>query len=208
MLQNEYATALNSSKTADLVATYEELLQIPREECITHYFGDYGGHFFNMGVPKEQIAAAYEKALAVMGLDSETFQAENSYIYRGEIIGRMRARLLADELHLDETVLFVNTEPCGGPVDFGLGGGTVMAIDRERLTCSVRGEFLTMEQVPLHYILGRYDKSAPGTYYGFQHVVPLFGDNPALAEHYIREAEERWNAHLPNEQGLSPSMTM
>lgn len=201
-------TAWTSSKTADLVATCEELLQVPREECITHYFGDYGGHFFHNGVTEEQIAAAYEKALAIMGLDSETFQADDSYIYRGEIISRMRARLLADELHLDETVLFVNTEPHGGPVDFGLGGGIVKAIDRERLTCSVRGEFFTMEHVPLHYVMGRYDKNAPGTHYGFQHVVPLFGENPALADHYIREAEEHWNALLSDEQGLSPSMTM
>ena len=55
---------LSSYKTAELVATYEELFQVPDEERLTYYFGDLGGHFFNHGVTAEQKKAAYEKALA------------------------------------------------------------------------------------------------------------------------------------------------
>ena len=36
---------------------------MPEAERITHYFGDYGGHFFNDGVADSQIDAAYEKHL-------------------------------------------------------------------------------------------------------------------------------------------------
>lgn len=139
---------LCSFKTASLIATYEELLQVSEAERITHYFGDYGGHFFNDGVADSQIDAAYEKALKVMGMDSDTFQGDSAYLYRGEIIGRMRDRLLSETLETGTQVLFVATEPYGGPGDFCLRGGVIQGIDHDRLTCSVRGSFFTMEDVP------------------------------------------------------------
>ena len=160
----EQKNALHSFKTASLIATYEELLQVPEAEWITHYFGDYGGHFFNDGVADSQIDAAYEKALKVMGMDSDTFQGDSAYLYRGEIIGRMRDRLLSETLETGTQVLFVATEPYGGPGDFCLRGGVIQGIDHDRLTCSVRGSFFTMEDVPLHYVLGRYDRNAPRTH--------------------------------------------
>ena len=138
----EQKNALRSFKTASLIATYEELLQVPEAERITHYFGDYGGHFFNDGVADSQIDAAYEKALKVMGMDSDTFQGDSAYLYRGEIIGRMRDRLLSETLETGTQVLFVATEPYGGPGDFCLRGGVIQGIDHNRLTCSVRGSFM------------------------------------------------------------------
>ena len=177
-------------------------------ERITHYFGDYGGHFFNDGVADSQIDAAYEKALEVMGMDSDTFQGNSAYLYRGEIIGRMRDRLLSETLETGTQVLFVATEPYGGPGDFCLRGGVIQGIDHDRLTCSVRGSFFTLEDVPLHYVLGRYDKNAPGIHYGFQCVEPLFGEHPALADHYLREVEAQYNAHRSGEQEAAPSMEL
>ena len=132
----EQKNLLHSFKTASLIATYEELLQVPEAEWITHYFGDYGGHFFNDGVADSQIDAAYEKALKVMGMDSDTFQGDSAYLYRGEIIGRMRDRLLSETLETGTQVLFVATEPYGGPGDFCLRGGVIQGIDHNRLTCS------------------------------------------------------------------------
>ena len=204
----EQKNLLHSFKTASLIATYEELLQVPEAERITHYFGDYGGHFFNDGVADSQIDAAYEKALKVMGMDSDTFQGDSAYLYRGEIIGRMRDRLLSETLETGTQVLFVATEPYGGPGDFCLRGGVIQGIDHDRLTCSVRGSFFTMEDVPLHYVLGRYDKNAPGIHYGFQCVEPLFGEHPALADHYLREVEAQYNAHRSGEQEATPSMEL
>lgn len=204
----EQKNALRSFKTAGLIATYEELLQVSEAERITHYFGDYGGHFFNDGVADSQIDAAYEKALKVMGMDSDTFQGDSAYLYRGEIIGRMRDRLLSETLETGTQVLFVATEPYGGPGDFCLRGGVIQGIDHDRLTCSVRGSFFTIEDVPLHYVLGRYDKNAPGILYGFQCVEPLFGEHPALADHYLREVEAQYNAHRSGEQEAAPSMEL
>ena len=204
----EQKNALRSFKTASLIATYEELLQVSEAERITHYLGDYGGHFFNDGVADSQIDAAYEKALEVMGMDSDTFQGDSAYLYRGEIIGRMRDRLLSETLETGTQVLFVATEPYGGPGDFCLRGGVIQGIDHDRLTCSVRGSFFTMEDVPLHYVLGRYDKNAPGTHYGYQHVEPLFGEHPALADHYLREVEAQYNALRSGEQEAAPTMEL
>lgn len=199
---------LCSFKTASLIATYEELLQVSEAERITHYFGDYGGHFFNDGVADSQIDAAYEKALKVMGMDSDTFQGDSAYLYRGEIIGRMRDRLLSETLETGTQVLFVATEPYGGPGDFCLRGGVIQGIDHDRLTCSVRGSFFTMEDVPLHYVLGRYDRNAPRTHYGYQYVEPLFGEHPALADHYLREVAAQYNALRSGEQEAAPTMEL
>ena len=204
----EQKNMLHSFKTASLIATYEELLQVSEAERITHYFGDYGGHFFNDGVADSQIDAAYEKALEVMGMDSDTFQGDSAYLYRGEIIGRMRDRLLSETLETGTQVLFVATEPYGGPGDFCLRGGVIQGIDHDRLTCSVRGSFFTMEDVPLHYVLGRYDRNAPRTHYGYQYVEPLFGEHPALADHYLREVEAQYNALRSGEQEAAPTMEL
>ena len=204
----EQKNVLHSFKTASLIATYEELLQVSEAERITHYFGDYGGHFFNDGVADFQIDAAYEKALKVMGMDSDTFQGDSAYLYRGEIIGRMRDRLLSETLETGTQVLFVATEPYGGPGDFCLRGGVIQGIDHDRLTCSVRGSFFTMEDVPLHYVLGRYDRNAPRTHYGYQYVEPLFGEHPALADHYLREVAAQYNALRSGEQEATPSMEL
>lgn len=102
-------------RAADLVATYEELLLVPDEACVTHYLGDLGIHIFKYDAAQEQIQNAYEKALSVMEMDDAEFQAEKQFVYRGEIISAMRDRLLVGELKPGETVLFVGTEPYGGP---------------------------------------------------------------------------------------------
>ena len=204
----EQKNLLHSFKTASLIATYEELLQVSEAERITHYLGDYGGHFFNDGVADSQIDAAYEKALKVMGMDSDTFQGDSAYLYRGEIIGRMRDRLLSETLETGTQVLFVATEPYGGPGDFCLRGGVIQGIDHDRLTCSVRGSFFTMEDVPLHYVLGRYDRNAPRTHSGYQYVEPLFGEHPALADHYLREVAAQYNALRSGEQEAAPTMEL
>ena len=50
-----------------------------------------------------------------------------------------------------------------------------------------------MDDVPLHYVLGRYDLDLHETHYGVPCVRPLLGEHPEMAERYLREAEARWN---------------
>ena len=132
-----------------------------------------------------------------MEMDDAEFQAEKQFVYRGEIISAMRDRLLVGELKPGETVLFVGTEPYGGPGDFELRGGVVEAVNPSERTCSVRGEFFTMHDVPL---------SVEGEHYGFPHVRPLFGENCDLAGQYLREAEASWNVQQAETQIDAPQM--
>lgn len=203
----EQPSDLRDSRVSDLIATYEELCDVPREKRLTHYFGDYGSHFFNMGVTDQEIQPVYEKALEAIEMDDASFRSTKEFLYRGEIIGRMRDCLLAKELHAGEEVLFVGTEPYGGPGDFELRGGFVRSVDPERKTCTVQGSFFDMKDVPLRYVLGRYNAEITEEHYDRPHVEVLFGEYPALAQQYLHEAEEQWEQ---NEMAATaaPSQTM
>lgn len=203
----EQPSDLRDSRVSDLIATYEELFHVQRDERITHYFGDYGSHFFNMGVTDQEIQPVYEKALAVMEMDDAGFRSTKEFLHRGEIIGRMRDCLLAKELHPGEEVLFVGTEPYGGPGDFELRGGHIRFVDPGRKACTVRGSFFDMKDVPLRYVLGRYNAEITETHYGRPHVEVLFGEYPALAQQYLHEAEERWEQY-ETDAAAAPTQTM
>lgn len=198
--QDKPHPTLGTKYNADLAATYEELLQVPYEQKITDYFGDYGLHHFKHDVTEEQIRSVYDKALAAVEMTDDEFNSHKEFIYRSEIIGRMRDCLLAKELKTGEEVLFVATEPYGGEGDFELRGGIILGVYTERKTCKVRGEFFTMEDIPMRYVLGRHDLHAKGKHYGFEHVQPLFGEHPALAQQYLREVKEAYNARMNLEQ--------
>ena len=209
----QYERVLPASSVANMYPfnfsgkTDPQLFHVQRDERITHYFGDYGSHFFNMGVTDQEIQPVYEKALAVMEMDDAGFRSTKEFLHRGEIIGRMRDCLLAKELHPGEEVLFVGTEPYGGPGDFELRGGHIRFVDPERKTCTVRGSFFDMKDVPLRYVLGRYNAEITETHYGRPHVEVLFGEYPALAQQYLHEAEERWEQY-ETDAAAAPTQTM
>lgn len=131
---------------------------------------------------------AYRQAQALLAPETKLLSTS-----RESLIDQMRDALLSRELSVGDTVLFAATEPYGGPGDFALRGGVIQSIDPERKTCSVQGRFFPMDDVPLHYVLGSYDRSVSEEHYGFPHIRPLLGEHPELAERYLREAEARWN---------------
>lgn len=67
-----------------------------------------------------------------------------------------------------------------------------------------------MEDVPLRYILARHNPEAAGKHYGFAKAEPLFGEYPALAQQYLKDAEEafheKWNSD--QEQDEEPAQSM
>lgn len=186
------ADDFNDRYSADLVATYEELMNIPHEQKVTAYFGDYSLHDFKYGMTESQIRPAYENALKAMEMSEQEFQKEH-FLCRGEMIGRMRDCLLSHELHNGERVLFVATEPYASADDFALRGGIILGINRDEKTCRIHGEFFTMEDIPLHYVLGRHDPNTHEKHYGFKNVQPLFGEYPALAQQYLAEVRSAYN---------------
>lgn len=199
---------LTSPMTASLIASYEELLHVPRSECLTEYSENMDISVFKPDVSKKAKQLSYEKALSAMEMDSDTFQRTSKFLSCGKIVSRLRDCLLAGVLEPCDEVLFVNTEPVGGPGDFALTSGILQSIDVEQKTCSVRGAFFVMEDVPLRYVLGRHDSEVQGTHYGFRHMKPLFGESTAMADHYMQESEQTWNALRQQEQAHTQQMNM
>lgn len=115
----------------------------------------------------------------------------------------MRDCLLAKELTAGDKVLFVATEPYGGPGDFDLRGGVIESVDEKDKTCSVRGTFFTMEKVPLHYVLGRYNPAVGEEHYGVRGIVPFFCEDKELAGYYLNEVRIMWDVEMGEEQDLS-----
>lgn len=198
----EQENMLINRYSADLIGVYEELLNIPDVRRITSYFDDYSLQHFKYGVTVDQIEPVYQKALAAIEMSNEEFrEQEGRFSYRSEIIGRMRECLLTSELKTGEKVLFVAPEPYGGDADFALRGGVLLSVNSDQKTCNVRSDYFTMKDVPLRYVLGRYDEYAEGEHYGHEKIQPLFGVHPSLAQQYLKEVEETYNMKRNSEQG-------
>ena len=186
--------------TACLIAAYETAAGLPDNERITRTDGTW-----RPGVTEQQAASLYRQAQALLAPETKLLSTS-----RESLIDQMRDALLSRELSVGDTVLFAATEPYGGPGDFALRGGVIQSIDPERKTCSVQGRFFPMDDVPLHYVLGRYDLDLHETHYGVPCVQPLMGEHPELAERYLREAEARWNTQYgpPAASSEAPKNTM
>lgn len=186
--------------TACLIAAYETAAGLPDNERITRTDGTW-----RPGVTEQQAASLYRQAQALLAPETKLLSTS-----RESLIDQMRDALLSRELSVGDTVLFAATEPYGGPGDFALRGGVIQSIDPERKTCSVQGRFFPMDDVPLHYVLGRYDLDLHETHYGVPCVQPLMGEHPELAERYLREAEARWNTQYgpPAASSEAPKNTL
>ena len=135
--------------TACLIAAYETAAGLPDNERITRTDGTW-----RPGVTEQQAASLYRQAQALLAPETKLLSTS-----RESLIDQMRDALLSRELSVGDTVLFAATEPYGGPGDFALRGGVIQSIDPERETCTIRGDFFPMDDVPLHYVLGSYDRS-------------------------------------------------
>ena len=167
--------------TACLIAAYETAAGLPDNERITRTDGTW-----RPGVTEQQAASLYRQAQALLAPETKLLSTS-----RESLIDQMRDALLSRELSVGDTVLFAATEPYGGPGDFAL-------------------RFFPMDDVPLHYVLGRYDLDLHETHYGVPCVQPLMGEHPELAERYLREAEARWNTQYgpPAASSEAPKNTM
>ena len=200
---SEPDTSLEEKYNAKLVATYEELLNIPTSEQVTAYFGDMSLHHFKHSMTDEQISPVYQKALDLLQVSEEEFlNNKDLNSYRWEMIARMRDNLLVGELKTGEEVLFVNSEPIAGEDEFGYKSGIVMSIDADNKTCSINGTYFTMENVPLHNVLGRWNENIKGMHYGHRNVEPLFGENSSVAQYYIHKSKTAWEQNQANKSSI------
>ena len=104
MMMKHNAALLSSHRTMSLIATYEELYHVPETEQVTYYFGDLGGHFLKYGTAEDAALAAYDKALAAVRMDSDSFQKSKEFTYRGGIIARMWSCMLNRNARLKDAL--------------------------------------------------------------------------------------------------------
>lgn len=197
-------TSLEDKYSAMLVATYEEVLEVPVNEHTTAYFGDLSIHHFRHEMTEEQVRPVYQKALETLQMSEDEFLSNKDLkYYRWEIIARMRDNLLANELETGDEVLFINSEPIAGEDDeFGYKCGFVMSIDKENKTCSINGTYFSMDNVPLHNVLGRWNLDIRENHYGLRHVEPLFGENNAVVQYYIYKSKTAWEQSQANKSSV------
>lgn len=73
-------------KCSDLIATYEELFEVPTEARVTTYFGDMGMYVVKYGVTDEAVVEVYIKGLEALGLSNAQYQSNIDFSYRGNIV--------------------------------------------------------------------------------------------------------------------------
>ena len=198
---------LEDKYNVNLVATYEDIKDLPYNERITEYFGDLSLYNYKYGVTEEQILPLYKKALETIEIsESEFLEDKDLSRYRYEMVARMRDCLLAKTPLTGEEVLFINSEPIAGEDEFGYKSGVVMEIDRDGKTCTVNGTYFVMENVPLHNVLGKYNPEVKGMHYGYRNVEPLYGENDSIAQFYIYKSKSDWEVKqsLKSEQEKKP----
>ena len=100
----EKNNSLANCRVPELIATYEELFRVPVEKRVTYYYGDYGGHFFKYGTAEGTALAAYDKALAAIRMDSDSFQQTKEFTHRGGIIARMWSCMLDGNARLKDAL--------------------------------------------------------------------------------------------------------
>lgn len=89
-------------QASDLVATYEEVFQVPFKERVTEWFGDYGMDVFKSsrsGVNPAQIQGMYYKALNAIGISSEEFLANKDKFVSRESIAELMKHKRFEPLH-------------------------------------------------------------------------------------------------------------
>ncbi len=144
MTMKHDAALLSSHRTMSLIATYEELYHVPAEEQVTYYFGDLGGYFLKYGTAEDAALAAYDKALAAVRMDSDSFQQAKEFTHRGGIIARMWSCMLREDASLadalscwvedlDTVLLHEDAPDCCVPME-----------DLTRLTQSGREDFAAL----------------------------------------------------------------
>lgn len=71
----------------DLVASYEEVLEVPGDERTTEYFGDLSLHYIKPGDAMEKAREIKHKALGIIRMTQEEFDAREEFSHRSIIKG-------------------------------------------------------------------------------------------------------------------------
>lgn len=103
-----------SLQIVDLIATYEELYEVPEAECVTKFFGDFG-LFFSTSITSDgdikNISRMYHKALGAIDMTADEFEAkESDFVCRNDIKNLMKQKMLSP---LAEQILVAEGQNAG-----------------------------------------------------------------------------------------------
>ena len=101
----EYGQTLDTTININLIATYEQMVGVAKNDRITAYFGDYGQHFFKMGIYDEDIRPVLDKALTFIGLTEEEYKSrEREFMYRTNVEKEINRQIDLENEGLDMTM--------------------------------------------------------------------------------------------------------
>jgi len=187
---------LQRYQVVDLIATYEDLFDVPKQERLTEYWGDYGGYVRKHGVTDDQLRPVYAEALQAIQMSIDAY-FDRRFVHRGEVETYMRGCMLARILQPDDEVVFIPPTPTGSDGQWQYEAGTVTEVDTSAQNCVVRFEDGEVT-IPFRYVLARFrDQDFEGEAFGFEHAEPIFGLQESWAEHFLWEARQEYEKQNP-----------
>ena len=189
--ENEKPDKDIKTDAVDLIATYEEIMDIPDKERMTAYFGDYGMHYMTNDFDMDKARNIMNKALKSMGTSLEQFNASKELGIRQNIRLRMREGMMAEKIKVDDTIVFVTPEPLSAPDEIETFSGIINSIDTDAKTCNVKTMFENTE-VPFRYILAKYNEQLEVSRFGYDHVETLLGINQNDVQTLLNEAKDKY----------------
>jgi hypothetical protein len=196
---------LFTTRTANLVAAYERAFGVPEKARLTHSPAGYETGFVSADVSSGDIKTRYAKALSIIGMNSAEYQfGESLFDVRGEVESYMRSCLMADNLAVGDSVIFINNESIGGRGDYCYRMGRVKSVNAEDMTCKIAWDLMDLK-LPLRYVLGRFDLEAE-KHFGYEMIEPLYGADDEMAAHLLWEAqyEEEYQINHDEEASAAP----
>lgn len=179
----------------DLIATYEEVMNIPQEEKLTAYFGDYGMHYMINDFDMEKAWNIKNKALEALGISFEKFKASKEFVIRQNIRLRMRESMMAEKLKVGDTVAFVTSEPISAPNCFEVLSGRINSIDTDAKTCKIKSMFIETEE-PFRFILAKYNDQVEERHFGYDNAEMLLGITQNDVQTLLTEAKEQYDRRV------------
>lgn len=144
MKRNPLINFHTNRRTIELIATYEELYRVPEDGRVTCYYERIGSYLAKDNTADSMIHAAYRKALHALGVSSRTFQQSDEFIYRSDMLARMRNGMLEPGTQLREVL---GQWPEGGiicVVHEGGGAPEIPVEDLGSLTAAGREDFAAL----------------------------------------------------------------
>ena len=180
---------IDTVETIELLATYEDLKNIPQDERVTAYFGDYGMHYLVNNVDIDKAIKLRDEALKAMGMTHEEYLSDKQFMYRQNIRLKMREGMMADKVKEKDTIVFVSHKSVKGTDIVKILKGEIETVNADTKMCAVDFERYKIV-VPFRNILGVVNDSVQDRHFGFDNCEPLLDARESDANTLVKETRE------------------